>query len=86
MSRSLIFLGVLLLAINSYLYFGTMETNMGELVLRYMSYNIKEDAGLLVFAGIGSWAVPIIMIMIGVSIAKKSMERDKALDKLKPRA
>ena len=86
LSRSLIFLGAVLLFVNCYLYFLGPGTNLAEVLLNYVKPDLSTNTGLLVFAGVGSWVIPIFLVMLGIAISKRSMKKDKALEKLKPRA
>ena len=74
--KSLIFIGVILIIANVFLLFNKPEMNIGTLVISSMKSEISNNTTILLLAGVASWAIPLLLIFIGISIIKRSVREE----------
>ncbi len=74
--KSLIFIGVLLIIANVFLLFNKPDMNVGTLVISSMKSEISNNTTILLLAGMASWAIPLLLIFIGISIIKRSVREE----------
>jgi len=74
--KSLIFIGVILIIANVFLLFNKPEMNIGTLVISSMKSEISNNTTILLLAGVASWAIPFLLIFIGISIIKRSVREE----------
>ncbi len=71
---ALIFIGIALLATNSFLYFfNEPSTDMGKAMLS----SIGGDTKILIFASIASWVIPLFLVLLGITIVKRSIKKNE---------
>lgn len=74
--KSLIFIGVILIIANVFLLFNKPEMNIGTLVVSSMKSEISKNTTILLLAGVASWAIPLLLIFMGISIIKRSVREE----------
>ena len=72
----LIFVGVILLLVNIFLLFNEPKDDMGKLILSSLKIGLTKNNNVLVFASMASWVVPLLFILTGIIIAKRSTKND----------
>ena len=74
--KTLIFLGVILLASNAFLFFfNEPDTDVGKALISSIKPEFGSNTTILILASTASWAIPLLLIFMGISIVKKSMKR-----------
>ncbi|UCG94978.1 MAG: hypothetical protein JSV92_02915 [archaeon] len=72
-----IFLGVIILGLNIFLTLNEPGNDVGTLLGNSLGKpKFTENTNILIFASMASWIVPMILIFMGMIIAKRSTKKE----------
>jgi|GEM_PF-1764278 len=73
---ALILIGLALFSLNLFLSFKGSKTDIGKMIINSIKMEFNQNITVLIIASTASWVIPLILMVFGIMIIKRSIKED----------